>query len=253
VGSLGGRKRRHRAGLAGAAALTLALLAAAPPASAADHWRVSGRFSGTYDNNVGWEQCPTGATGTSSEHADLDIAVGPGTARFERGEPGFGVTLKVVGGGRWTLSGTYAPRSRDAGGNESCGPPAPFACSGAMESATGRSKAAMQFIRRGRAFVGSFVDFIGVREDPGPPESCPALAGDDAFAVVPLLGLTTGNAIEAVVEGTFVAPASRLSGRRAFTVAVTPNPQIPPSCPDAYPACSQDRRLTFMLRFTPRR
>jgi hypothetical protein len=254
MGAVAGRERRHRARLAGAAALTAALaLTAASDANAADRWRVSGTFSGTYDNTVGWEQCSTGATGTSSEHAELDVQVGPGTARFDRVEPSFGVTLKVAGGGRWTLSGTYAPRSFDANGNASCGSPAPFGCNGAMTSVTGKRKAAMLFVRRGRTFFGAFSDFIGVREDPGTPESCPALAGDEAFAVIPLLGLTTGNAIEAVVEGTFAVPASRLAGHRAFTVAVTPSSQVPPQCPDAYPTCSQDPRLVFTLRFTPRR
>jgi hypothetical protein len=111
----------------------------------------------------------------------------------------------------------------------------------------------MLFIRRGRAFAGQFLDFVGVREDEGPPESCPALADDDSFAVAPLLGLSTGNAVEDIVEGAFIVPASRLARRRAFTVAVTPGSQSPPQCPDAYLACSQDNRLAFTLRFTPRR
>jgi hypothetical protein len=229
------------------------LCAAAPPAEAADRWRVSGAFSGTYDNTTGWSQCVTGATGTASEHVDLDVRLGPGNANYRRGEPQFGVVLKVDIGGRWGLSGSYAPRRRDADGNESCEAPASFACNGGMASVTGKPKAAMLFVRRGRAFAGQFLDFVGVREDEGPPESCPALAGDDSFAVVPLLGLTTGNATEDIVEGVFTVPVSRLRGRRAFTVAVTPGSQNPSECPDAYQTCTQTNRLTFTLRFTPRR
>jgi hypothetical protein len=111
------------------------LCAAAPPAEAADRWRVSGAFSGTYDNTTGWPQCVTGATGTASEHVDLDVRLGPGTANYRRGEP---------------------------------------------------------------------------------------------------------------------QPASRLRGRRAFTVAVTPGSQNPSECPDAYQTCTQTNRLKFTLRFTPR-
>jgi hypothetical protein len=48
-------------------------------------------------------------------------------------------------------------------------------------------------------------------------------------------------------------PASRLRGRHAYTVAVTPASQNPSQCPDAYMTCTQTNQLTFKLRFTPRR
>ena len=92
-----------------------------------------------------------------------------------------------------------------------------------------------------------------MREDQsGQPSPCNSEGDDDSVAVLPLFGLATGGAAADLVQGRFTVPVSRLRGRRAFTVNVTPATGGSSDCPDYYLTCSQSNGLTFSLRFTPR-
>jgi len=173
--------------------------------------------------------------------------------RYERGNPQFGAVVKVDVGGGWALSGSYAPRRRDANANESCDPPVPFACAGAITTVTAPREARIIFIRRGRSYLGQVTDFAGVREDQsGQPSPCSSEGDDDSVAVLPFFGLATGRSAADLLQGRFTVPVSRLRGSRAFTVKVTPANGETGDCPDYYLACSQSDDLTFSLRFTPR-
>jgi hypothetical protein len=228
---------------------------AAPSARAADRWRVSGALSGTYDNSTSWTQCTAnGATGSAAEHVDVDVRLRTATSSYERGNPQFGAVFKLDLGGRWTLSGSYAPRHRDVNGNESCGAPVPFACGGGLTSVTAGGQARIIFIRRGRAYLGQLTEFAGVREEQsGQPSPCNTEGDDDSVAVLPLFGLATGGAASNLVSGLFRVPITRLRGRRAFSVDVMPASGESGGCDEFYLACSESSRLTFTLRFTPKR
>jgi hypothetical protein len=168
----------------------------------------------------------------------------------------FGAIFKVDVGGRWTVDGSYAPRQRDANGNESCGAPVPIACSGKVTnpSASERSQGRILFNRRGKTFLGQFSDFVEIREDvSGQPSACNPDAGDDTLAFGPLFGFAGGSAQAPFVAGLFKVPVSRLSGRRAFSISPTPDPSQAGECSYLYVSCSQTNRLAMKLTFTPAR
>jgi hypothetical protein len=235
--------------------VALALCIAAPAHAA--NWRVSGTLAGTYDNSTTWTQCnASGATGTASEHVDLDVRLRPaGTADFARGNPQFGAVFRVVVGGRWSLNGSYAPRSRDARGEDVCGAPIPIACGGNVINPRGSNdaEARLLFARKGRTYVGQFASFAGMQEDAtGQPNVCNNdSGGDDTLAALPLLGFTTASAQADLIEGIYRVPVARLNGRHAFSVSPTPATGMTGECSYLYVACSQTNRLAMKLTFKP--
>jgi len=239
------------------AALTLAAALALPAAAeAAASWRVLGSIAGTYDNSTVWEQCfDTGATGTASEHVDLDVRLRPAaTSRYRRGVLDFAAIAYVEVGGRWTVTGSYAPRQRDARGTATCGGPTPIACSGNVTNrrASERRPVPVAFQRKGRMFVGNFTNFVEISEDTsGQPAVCDPDAHDDSLAMRLLLGLN--DAAGSLFTGHYRFPMSRLNGRRSFTITPTPNPKDGDPCSQLYLSCSQNNQLTMQLTFTPAR
>ena len=218
---------------------------------------MSGTLAGTYDNSTTWTQCnATGANGTASEHVDLDVRLRPRfTAEYGRGNPAFGAVFTVAVAGRWTLDGSYPPRSRDASGEDACGAPVPIACSGKVFNPRVRDSAEARLIfqRNGRTYVGQFSSFVGMQEDAtGQPNVCnPDSGGDDTIAVLPLLGFTTASPQADLIEGIYRVPVARLNGRRAFSVSPTPATGMTEECPSFYVACTQTNRLAMKLTFKP--
>jgi hypothetical protein len=222
-------------------------------AQAATKWRLSGTLTGTYDSNVTWEQCATGATGAAVEHADVDVRLKPkGVFSYERGDASFLATYTADVGGRWTLDGSYAPQSRDANGNESCGAPVPIACRGALVNPyPAPSLRSISFERRGRAFVGQFGIVAPIREDfAGQSSACDPSSGDETFAARPLFGLANG-APGRFVDYLYHVPVARVLGHRAFSVRVTPVADPTTNCGAVYRTCSEDIKLALTLTFRP--
>jgi hypothetical protein len=264
----------RRLGWIALAAAAAGFLAAVPPARIAAApaetvWRVSGTLTGTYDNDVSWFNCfDTKAGGQTHEHARLAARLAPvGTATFTR-RGGLFARVRISVAGAWTLNGAYAPTTESpTGGPGPCASPVPIACAGPVVNPSpgrGADVVRLDLAVAGRNAVGFFREFVGMVESasialPDPAKPFCSGSGEEPTVVVPLLGLSADDAVARAAHLPVVSrvpirvPVARLSGHRAFTVA------LPPSVPDqcrqtsAYSTCRESGRFQMRLTFTPAR
>jgi hypothetical protein len=213
-------------------------------------WVASGTLAGTYTNQIAWVNCTdTGVTGTSHESLTLAAKLSPGKPQPFTG--GIGLVVKMTPGGHWSMSGAYPPRQEQPNGDIVCGAQQSFGCSGPV-TREGDGRAVLAFRSHGRSVVGNFLEASSFHERrPDQDEPCPL----DASMAAPLFGLDgTDIEVDALAESdvhpaSFVVPASRFKGRKAFTVTHVGHPDG--GCPRFYYSqCSETGTITLTLRFS---
>lgn len=216
---------------------------------------MSGSLSGTYTNNVAWEECSgPGSIGTGQESLTLSAKISPGKPQPFTG--GLSLVAKMTGGGHWSLTGSYQPRQEAPTGGLACGGQQSFKCGGSI-SREGPARVTFGFLAHGKTFRGRFLAVPSFHERrPNQDDPC----SPPNATVLPMLGLDSTD-IEADalrIDDTvgkpmfFTVPRSRLKGSRAFSIVNTAKPDG--GCPrDEYPQCTETGSLTLKLRFKPLR
>jgi hypothetical protein len=215
---------------------------------------MSGSLSGTYTNNVAWEECSPGSTGTGQESLTLSATISPGKPVPFTG--GVALSGKMTGGGHWNVSGSYQPRQEAPTGGLACGGQQAFKCGGSI-SREGGARVVFRFLPHGRSLRGAFL-LVPSFHERRPNQDDPCSPAD--ATVLPMLGLdSTDIEADALRVNTtsgkltyFTVSRSRLKGRKAFTISNTARPDG--GCPrDEYPQCTETGSLTLKLRFKPSR
>jgi len=191
----------------------------------------------------------TGAGGSAHESLTLD-------AKISRQRPrpfttGIALGMKMTPGGRWSMSGSYAPVQEGPTGGPTCGTPKGFGCGGAI-TREGAPMATLAFMPHGRSLLGNFLQAPSFHER-RPNEDQPCSLDDSV--VEPMFGLDgTEIEVDALAESDahpshFVVPRSKFKGRKAFTVTHVGHPDE--GCPrDYYTQCTETGTITLELRFS---
>lgn len=253
------RLMRWVAALAVAALLPAAAAAGAGAGDKETAWRVSATVTGTYENTVGWVNCPlTGEPALIHERVVVNAKLEPRfTAVFTRSS-GLVARFRATAGGTWSLTGSYPPIVESpTGGDFTCAAQVPVSCAGPV---IGHDRhASIDFIVRGRRAIGYFSDFAeivesGVYAVPDPAKPFCSQSDDEPTRVVPLYGLgsTSLAARAAPTPDTFPAyiPVAKLLGHKRFSVLL--RPAALEGCPtDYYTPCEESGQIRMRLTFRP--